>query len=121
MTDYKGFRISELWAWTQVGDDDEEGIIAFQNGGAWVPCIASDRVRLDSLRDFAQRTANMLGHSVKLRRFVFIEDIEELTPAAPSDDDGCAHPRAVRVHYPDGRELCPACGMWMHNGDGEGE
>ena len=81
MTDYAGFRISSLWAWTVVGDDDEEGIPAFDAGGGVVmPMIASDRVRIDDLRPTAEQIAREMGRKVTLARFEVRTDVEVIEP-----------------------------------------
>lgn len=69
---YDGFRIEALWAWTTVDpQDDQEGIITIAGaGGAPLPLIASDRVRVDEFRLYAQVIAGQLGQPVSLRRFI---------------------------------------------------
>lgn len=74
------FRIGHIWAWTQVGDDDEEGICAFMNDGIWTPMIASDRVRVDDLRAWARVVAGTTGRPVTLRLFAAGEVIETVEP-----------------------------------------
>jgi hypothetical protein len=74
---YDGFRISELWAWTQVDSkDNQEGIITLHTKQGPMPLIASDRVRLNDLRMYARMVAKSNGRPVTLRRFVFAEDVE---------------------------------------------
>lgn len=79
--DYAGFRIASLWAWTMVGDDDEEGIPAFDvGGGVLMPMIASDRVRIDCLRPTAAALARAHGRPVTLARFEVRSDVEVIEP-----------------------------------------
>lgn len=82
MTDapYSGFRITNLWAFTQVGADDQEGICAFMTDRGWMPMIASDRVRLDQLRPIAQQIAKKTGRVVKLVQVSTRTDLEEIKP-----------------------------------------
>ena len=47
---YDGFRIQEMWAFTAIGPDDQEGVMAMLMDGQPIPMIASDRRRFDSLR-----------------------------------------------------------------------
>lgn len=81
--DYTGFRITSLWAFTQIGEDDQEGIVAIYNTkmAMTLPLISSDRVRLDDWRVLAQRTANSTGRDVKLSRFDVRVDLATMTPA----------------------------------------
>lgn len=83
---YDGFRISKLWAWTSIDPvDDQEGILGFRAPAGMTPMIASDRVRLDSLRPYAQVMADQLGVEVRLREFgpdAPVEPVEVLTPRA---------------------------------------
>jgi hypothetical protein len=78
---YDGFRISELWAWTQVDPaDNQEGIIAVNSKQGPLPLIASDRVRLADLELFAQMVANQTGREVRLTRFTLAETVRTLPP-----------------------------------------
>jgi hypothetical protein len=66
-----GFRITEITAFTVIGDDDEEGVCAFLDAATnvWVPMVAADISRLTQLREWAEifRTA---GTEVRERRFI---------------------------------------------------
>lgn len=77
-----GFRITELWAYTQVDpSDDDEGVIAWLNGGVWVPLVAADLARLDGYRPLAKDTAVATGIPVHLRHFyAYAEDEEVIEP-----------------------------------------
>lgn len=75
------FRITSITAYTQIGPDDEEGIIAFLNDdGAWMPMIAADPARLDQLRMFAQVTADISGRPVTVRQFGIGEVLDTIEP-----------------------------------------
>ena len=83
--DYTGFRIASLWAFTQVGPDDQEGIIAGYNSETemLVPLIASDPVRLEDWMVLAQEAANETGREVKLAKFNVRVELDILTPSGP--------------------------------------
>lgn len=87
--DYKGFRITSLWAFTMVGPDDEEGIIGAYNVelGAMMPLIASDQVRLQDYRPLAQEIANAAQRPVQLRKFVLSRNLETIEPRLPEEID----------------------------------
>lgn len=75
------FRITSLHAWTQIGPDDEEGIIGYLGSdGTWMPLIASDRVRLDELRRYAEAIARQTGRPVQLRSFAAGMVVDEIAP-----------------------------------------
>jgi hypothetical protein len=76
--DYRGFRITEIHAITGIGDDDEEAIPAFWSSGGPIPMIASDRVRLESLKQMAQVMADQTGKNFKVVKFSVREDIGEI-------------------------------------------
>lgn len=83
------FRISEIWAYTTVGkDDDEEGILGFATGEGWMPMIMADRDRFRQLQPMAQRTAQALGIDVKLTRFSIREDLGDPWTEIPKGDAG---------------------------------
>ena len=50
-----GFRITEITAFTTIGPDDEEGVVAFMDGEIWMPMVAADITRLSMLRAIADR------------------------------------------------------------------
>jgi hypothetical protein len=78
---YDGFRISELWAWTQVDPaDNQEGIITLSTKAGPMPMIASDRVRLADLEWYAHMVANEIGREVTLRRFTSAEVVKSIVP-----------------------------------------
>lgn len=73
------FRITELWAFIAVGDDDEEGVIgAKMPNGSWLPFVMADNRRLEQLRPMAEDIAEASGKTVRLVRFSVREDIETL-------------------------------------------
>lgn len=76
--DYRGFRITCMHAITGIGDDDEEGIPAWKTPDGPLPLIATDRVRLEQLKEMAQVIADATGQSFKVVRFSVREDIGEI-------------------------------------------
>ena len=65
-----GFRITEITAFTAIGEDDEEGICAFLSGdGIWMPMVAADISRLTQLRERAEMF-RAAGTEVRERRFI---------------------------------------------------
>lgn len=78
---YAGFRIESLWAFTVVGDDDEEGIIGIRGpNNTTLPMICSDRVRLAEYRALAESYAIDLQMPVRLSKFSVREDVEVFGP-----------------------------------------
>jgi hypothetical protein len=73
-----GFRIEALHAWVTVGEDGDEGIIAFQSSMGWLPMISADRIRMEQLRPIAEEQAKTLPNPIKLVRFGTREEIEVL-------------------------------------------
>lgn len=61
-----------------IGDDDEEGIPAFHTPDGVVPLIASDRVRLESIKEMAQFIADTTGQSFKVVEFSVRTDVGEI-------------------------------------------
>lgn len=78
MTDYRGFRITEIYAITGIGGDDEEGVPAFLTSAGAMPLIAADPRRLASIKAMAQRIADETGRNFKITKFSVREDIGEI-------------------------------------------
>jgi hypothetical protein len=74
------FRVTEIWAWLAVGDDNEEGIVAFQGPDGWLPLVMADRTRLDSLRSLAEEIARQGDKTLHLVRLSAREEIDSLPP-----------------------------------------
>lgn len=82
---YDGFRVTEVWAFIAVDPaDNQEGIAAFRDPitQAWMPLVAADERRLESLRPMAQRLANMSGVTILLKHFTNVEVVETIEPRA---------------------------------------
>jgi len=75
------FRITSITAFTQIGEDDEEGVIAFLGAdGMWYPLVAADGERLEAMRPHAQRIADITDRPVCERRFDAAMELGILTP-----------------------------------------
>lgn len=63
-------------------DETGEGITGFVGAdGRWLPMIAADRARIESLRPVAQDIANVTGKRIVLAEFSVRTDIEYIEPA----------------------------------------
>ena len=71
-----GFRITEVWAFLAVHDDDDEGIIGELMGLTWMPFVAADPHRIEDLMPRAQAIARETGKTIRLVRFSERTDIE---------------------------------------------
>ncbi|MEH2497413.1 hypothetical protein V1294_003892 [Bradyrhizobium sp. AZCC 1678] len=78
MSDYRGFRITEIHAITDVGDDDEESIPAWFAATGPIPLIPADPKRLEDIKAMAQRIADATAQSFKITQFSVREDIGEI-------------------------------------------
>ncbi len=72
--------ITEVWAYISEDEKGEEGICGFQDPYTkqWVPMIASDKTRLETLRPFAHQIAVLTKRKVKLAKFYNREDCGEI-------------------------------------------
>ncbi len=75
-------KITEMWAWVSVekGEDDE-GVIGWRTGDFWMPLVGADKARIESLRQFAEMTAQLTNKPVRLVKFSTREDIEVIQPS----------------------------------------
>ena len=74
------FHIDEIFAFLATEADGEEGVIGWHipNHG-WMPLVAADVKRVESLRPIAQEVANATGRRITLARFHLRQDVETLT------------------------------------------
>lgn len=98
------FRITSLTAFTQIGLDDEEGLIGMASGDMWVPLVAADERRLEQLRPFAQAVANATGRPVRMRRFETVVEVDTLEPrmgggGTPADAERAVHDHDVEAEH----------------------
>ena len=61
-------------------DDEGEGICAFQGPGGWMPMVAADQARIDSLRPMAEALAEGSGRRIVVARFSVRTDVEVIEP-----------------------------------------
>lgn len=73
-------QITELFAFiTEDSGPDDEGVVAFNvEGHVWMPMVAADRARVDSLRPMAEAIAKATGQKIHLVRFSTREVLEEI-------------------------------------------
>ncbi len=70
-------RIDAVWAFLSVDPDDgNEGVVAFQCDGIWMPLVAADVTRMRAFRDVAANIAAAQHITVKLVKFTNREEIE---------------------------------------------
>jgi hypothetical protein len=71
------FRITSITAFIAVGEDDEEGIIGAPIGPnrGWIPLIAADDDRMQSLIPLATEIAKSTNVRIKLIRFTHREEV----------------------------------------------
>jgi Zn ribbon nucleic-acid-binding protein len=70
-------RITEIFAFVSVDENDQEGVIAINTILGPTPMIAADKARLEYLRPHAERVAKEMGIKVRLLRFSTREEVEE--------------------------------------------
>lgn len=72
-------RIDAVWAFVSVDPNDgNEGVIAFQVHGLWMPLIAADPARVENLRPIAAHIAKEQKITVKLVKFTTREELETI-------------------------------------------
>jgi hypothetical protein len=65
--------IEQLYAWTAIGPDGEEAIIALSVQGVQCPLIDSDRKRIKSLREYAEQIGKLSRRPVQFVTFQRVE------------------------------------------------
>ena len=60
-------------------EPDDEGIVAMRIGGNWIPLVAADEERVDSLRPIAQNIAKITRKKITLAEFKVREDVEVIS------------------------------------------
>lgn len=71
--------IDTLTAFIAV-DEEGEGVMAFRGPGGWMPMVAADEERLESMRPLAQEIATASGRRCVVARFSVREDVEVIEP-----------------------------------------
>jgi hypothetical protein len=72
-------KITEIYAF--ISEDtgpEDEGIIGQRMNDTWLPFVAADQKRIDSLRPWAKSIARVTGKKIKLIRFTHREGLEEI-------------------------------------------
>lgn len=72
----KGFRISELFCFAVIDDDDIEGVPAIQTATGAMPLVGADMDRVESLKVVARALQVASGKKVRLYRFTGKQEIE---------------------------------------------
>ena len=73
-------RIEEIYVFIATESNGGEGIAGFKHDDLWYAMIASDKQRMNDLRKIAQQIAKGSGCPIKVCRFSFREEIEEIKP-----------------------------------------
>jgi hypothetical protein len=75
-------KIDAIYCYVLDEEDGGEGIPAVQTpDGAWMPMVAGDIERLESLKPLAQTFANKLQKPIRLVKFTNKELINEIKPS----------------------------------------
>jgi hypothetical protein len=78
MANKPGFRIKDVWAFTAIDNDDEEGVIGqLMPNGTWMPFVCSDEKRVEALMPMAEKLASITG-PIRLLHFSNCELVEEI-------------------------------------------
>jgi hypothetical protein len=73
--------IEKFRAFVAVDEDGNEGLCAAMNTrGEWMPLIAADEARFDSIQEVAQKTANATGMTIHVIEYTARNQIGILTP-----------------------------------------
>lgn len=78
-------KIDQIFAFIAEDEGpDDEGITSFHSAqhGGWMPMVAADEKRIDSLRQFAQAISDESGKKITLIRFSQREVVEVIAPKA---------------------------------------
>lgn len=76
-----GFKITKLWAFIAVDPNDgDEGLPAMNVKGQWIPMVAADEKRIESLRELAAEMAKSSGSKIRLVRFDNATELETFEP-----------------------------------------
>jgi hypothetical protein len=72
-------RIENIWAYVSVDENGMEGVCAVNVGGTWIPLIAADPERLESLRSMALTLAALTpNRKIRLIKLTSREEIETI-------------------------------------------
>ena len=79
MTDDKPdlLKIEQVWVFIAQDDEGNEGVCAFNAGNlGWLPMVAADEKRVDSLRKTAEKMAEESGDKIVLCKFSVRDEVE---------------------------------------------
>lgn len=80
-------RIEEMFAF--VAEDSgpgDEGVIAANLGGTWMPLVSANLARIESLRETAVQIGRLTGKRIRLLRFSHRVEVETIySPEEGSD------------------------------------
>jgi len=71
-------RISEVFAFIADNGEEGEGVVGKFMGDIFMPFVAADAARLESLRPLAKEIATKTGKTVKIIRLTAREEIETI-------------------------------------------
>ena len=73
-------KINEVWAYVSEDEKGNEGICGWldQKTNQWLPMMAADEKRLESLRVLAIMIAKQTNKKIKIAKFSMREDVEEI-------------------------------------------
>ena len=72
-------KIEEIFAYVGVDDDGNESVAELQIPGCWVPLVATDWDRVQSLKPLASQIAKAAGRPMKLVKFRERIEVEDIT------------------------------------------
>lgn len=75
-----GFKIKKMWAFIATEPDGTEGVCALRVGNDWMPMVAADQDRVESLKVAAQQIANHSGATIQLVEFDVRRNVERIHP-----------------------------------------
>lgn len=74
------FKMEKLHAFIATENDGTEGVVAMYTGIGWMPMVAADFERVQSLKPKALEIARATGKRIVLAEFSVRTDIEEIDP-----------------------------------------
>lgn len=75
-------KIEHIWAFIAVDKSpDDEGVTGFYTSGVFMPMVAADEKRVESLSRIAQQIANASRQKITLARFSLREDLKVIEPS----------------------------------------
>ncbi len=93
-----GFRINEVWLYTSIGDDDEEGVLSaeviIEGRRVQMPLVGTDPIRRDQIRELAVSIGRRARRTVRCLHFPIAPTVEILRVEPPAPKP--VEPEAVR-------------------------